>query len=121
MEVLVTEHGTALGIEDTDQSDSALQRTYQRTPERLRIRYVPLIKMLERICSETLSNSEVWGPRVKPEGGAPTVILRPWKLFVAYEKEIRNSVQEVESLVEAGQQTQGNGKADGKGIVEECE
>lgn len=122
MEILVTEHlhGTPRAIDDCHSPKGSLQRTNQRTPERLRIRYVPLIKTLERICSETLSNQEVWGVPIKPGTGAPTVLLRPWKLFVAYEREIRSSVHEVEALLDAARHKKENGGAIGKGDCEGC-
>lgn len=121
MEILVTEHGTTLGTEDDNPSSRTLKGPHQRTPERLRIRYVPLIKTIERICSEALSSDLVWGVTGRPETAAPSVILRPWKLFVAYEKEIRNSVQEVEAQVEAARQKEAKGRQVDKGVMDERE
>lgn len=119
MELLVTEHSTSLDEKDANYYNNDLQRTHHRTPERLRIRYVPLIKTLERICSESLSNHEVWGAGRKLEQGAPTVILRPWKLFVTYEKEIRNSVREVEALADVARHKERNRETVEKGIFED--
>lgn len=122
LEVLVTEHGTSYGPEHgtANESTSIWQREHQRTPERLRIRYTPLINTLEQVCKERLSSYQSWDAETKDGGGAPTVILRPWKLFIAYENEIRNSMHDLESLVESAQQDTANGGAVRKRISESC-
>jgi len=64
------------------------------SPERLRIRSRALNSLLERISGDEISNSFVKG-----DENAPVAYLRPFKLFVTYEAEIRASVQEVEARI----------------------
>lgn len=132
LEVLVAEHGTSatLGPEHDTASHSTkiCQRTHQQTPERLRIRYAPLIKTLEKVCGETLSNGHIWpsdnrtvlvmGART---GGAATVLLRPWKLLVAYEKEIRDSIHNIDTFVEPARREDVSGGVAETGLVGDCE
>lgn len=107
LEVLVADPGisaTSGSGEDTvSHSTSTCQPQHQQTPERLRIRYAPLIRILAKLCRETLSNFNFWsgdpGDRERT-GCSPTVLLRPWKLIVAYEKEIRDSIRNFDTLVE---------------------
>lgn len=129
LEVLVTDHSTSrLGPErdTTHISTNIPQQMHQLTPERLRIRYTPLIKMLEQVCRETLSNHQVWPvtgitPTMrKATRGASTVILRPWKFFVAYGNEIRDSVRKVESLVDSARREKSKDGTVTKGIFSEC-
>lgn len=120
MEALVTDQGPALRLQDGPVGDDNTNTSvddfgvpYQRTPERLRIRYAPLIRLLERTCRETLSNSQIQIEECTEDdqmGGAPTVFLRPWKLFVAYEKEIRDSVFEIEEALGEFVRKQANDK-----------
>lgn len=112
LEVLVTDHIPHLEMNKDPQKlprrSTGLVELYggnvtaRRTPERLRIRSLPLIAHLERICRETLSNHRVWAD--KPEVGAPAVLLRPFKLLFVYEQEIKESVQEVEALLQSAEQ-----------------
>lgn len=64
------------------------------SPERLRIRSVALNSLLEQISGDGIGN-------MYTKGGpnSPVVYLRPFKLFVTYEAEIRASVQEVEARI----------------------
>ena len=64
--------------------------TVQKSPERLRIRSAPLISHLEMTCRESLSNHQVWSDE------APVTLLRPFKLLVTYEEDIRASVKMIE-------------------------
>lgn len=107
LEVLVAEHDTPATLcpdGDIDSNPTSIcQRTHQQTPERLRIRYAPLIKTLEKVCRESLSSFNFW--RIRPgdrdrSGCAATILLRPWKLLVAYEKEIRDSTHNIDDFVE---------------------
>lgn len=129
LEVLVAEHGTSATIsldEDTaSQSTSICQRTHQQTPERLRIRYAPLVKTLEKVCMETLSNAYFWPSErdhmTDRSRGAATILLRPWKLLVAYEQEIRDSIRNIDVLWEPDRREDVNGRAAETRVVEDCE
>lgn len=107
LELLVADHGTSATYgssqDAASHSTSTCQRRHQQTPERLRIRYAPLIKVLEKVCRETLSNYNFWpgdpGDRERT-ACSPTVLLRPWKLIVAYETEIRDSVRNIDACVQ---------------------
>lgn len=124
-EILVTEHGTPaqaiLGLEQ----DAASRRTRSQTPERLRIRYAPLIKMLEKISRETIANQLLWPTDSILEGarsrGAPSVFLRPWKFFVAYEKEIRESVHKIDTFIDPAHPEDVSDGMVKEGLVDECE
>lgn len=106
LEVLVADNGTSasLGPDQCKASHSTdtCQREHQQTPERLRIRYAPLIRTLEKVCKETLSNYHFWpndrDPTERRTACAATILLRPWKLLVAYEKEIRDSIHDIDVL-----------------------
>ncbi|KAL1883328.1 hypothetical protein Daus18300_000386 [Diaporthe australafricana] len=111
LEVLVAEDGTSTTLApDHDaarHSTGIYRQTHRETPDRLRIRYAPLVKVLERVCRETLSNAYLWpgGDSDYTSGRragscAATVILRPWKIFVAYEKQIRDSIHNIDALIE---------------------
>lgn len=107
LEVLMADPGTSAtlgsGQDAASHSTSTCQRQHRQTPERLRIRFAPLIKTLEKVCKETLSNYNFWagepGDRERA-GCSPTILLRPWKLIVAYEKEIRDSIRNIDAFVE---------------------
>lgn len=129
LEVLVTEHSTSttLGLDHNPAGHptNIHQRTHRQSPERLRIRYAPLVKTLEKVCREVLSNNLLWpsehgitGSRTR---GAATILLRPWKLFVAYEKEIRESIHNIDALIEPAQPKDVSEGVAEKGVVEECE
>lgn len=128
LEVLVAENDTSgtFGSDHytTSHSTSIHQQTHQQTPERLRMRYVPLVKTLEKVCRETLSNYNVWpGDRDIPANhskGAPTVLLRPWKLLVVYEKEIRDSIHDIDGLWEPARREDVSGGAAEMRVVEDC-
>lgn len=68
--------------------------TAHQSPERLRIRSRALNSLLERI-----SGDEIGNPYTKGDENSPVVYLRPFKLFVTYEAEIRASVQEIEARI----------------------
>jgi hypothetical protein len=72
---------------------SGLDTAYQ-SPERLRIRSRALNSLLERISWDEIGNAFVKG-----DENSPVAYLRPFKLFVTYEAEIRASVQEVEARI----------------------
>lgn len=128
LEVLVVENGIS-ATHEPDQhtashSTSIDQWTSQQTPERLRIRYAPLVKTLERVCKEVLSNYYVWpdlDSYMKKTRGAPTILLRPWKLLVAYEKEIRDCIHHIDSLWEPARREDMSGGVAEIRVVEECE
>ncbi|KAJ0122199.1 hypothetical protein J7T55_002711 [Diaporthe amygdali] len=132
LEVLVTEHGTSamLGSDhyDAGHSTRICQRTHQQTPERLRIRYAPLIKTLEKVCGETISNQFIWPSDSRTAlmsgvrtGGAATILLRPWKLLVTYEKEIRASIHNIDTFVEPARREDVSGGVAEIGLVEDFE
>lgn len=107
LEILLAEPGISAtfgsGQDTVSHSTSTCQPRHQQTPERLRIRYAPLIRTLSKLCRETLSNFNFWsgdpGDRDRT-GCSPTVLLRPWKLIVAYETEIRESIKNIDAFVE---------------------
>jgi hypothetical protein len=66
-------------------------------PERLRIRSRALLALLGRITGEELLGN---GFTRNIEHPAPVVFLRPFKLFVSYEKEIKAEVRELELKIE---------------------
>lgn len=68
--------------------------TAHQSPERLRIRSKALNSLLERISGDDIGNE-----LTKGDENSPVVYLRPFKLFVTYEAEIRASVQEVEARI----------------------
>jgi hypothetical protein len=68
--------------------------TAYQSPERLRIRSRALNSLLERISGDEIGNSFVKG-----DENSPVAYLRPFKLFVTYEAEIRASVQEIEARI----------------------
>lgn len=129
LEVLVTEHGTSATLgpdhNTASHSNSIFQRTHQQTPERLRIRYAPLVKTLEKICRETISSHNIWDSDdttlTRQTGGAATVILRPWKLFVTYEKDIRDSVHNIDAFLELARREDVSGGVAETGVVEDRE
>ena len=87
LEVLRPQSSQAL---DTDTTNT----TRSQVPERLRIRYQPLLEHIQTITGETV------GLDISEESGA--VFLRPFKLFVQYEDEIRNSLPALqESILQA--------------------
>ncbi|KAL2286014.1 hypothetical protein FJTKL_07262 [Diaporthe vaccinii] len=129
LEVLVYENDTSsvLGLDQYTDSHSTriCQRTHQQTPERLRIRYAPLVKTLEKVCKETLSNSYIWPSErdytTDGSRGAATILLRPWKLLAAYEKEIRDSIHNIDVLWEPDRREDVSGKVAETRVVEEFE
>lgn len=128
LEVLVADHGISATLSPNyntpSQSTVNSQRARQETPERLRIRYAPLIKTLEKICRETLSNYYFWASdavdRERP-GCSSTILLRPWKLFVAYEKEIRGSIDNIDAFVEPARKEDLGGGITGTQVIDDCE
>lgn len=77
---------------DSSEADVAFQ-----VPERLRIRPRPLLQLLARISGVELLSV---GYTRNIETPAPVVFLRPFKLFVTYEKEIRDQVRVLEAKIE---------------------
>jgi hypothetical protein len=65
-----------------------------QSPERLRIRSRALNSLLERISGDEIGNGNTKG-----DENSPVAYLRPFKLFVTYEAEIRASVQELEAQI----------------------
>lgn len=129
LEVLMADDGTSATL-DSDQyaaghSTRTRQGTDQQTPERLRIRYAPLIKTLEKVCRETLSNYHFWhGEREStgnPHGCSAAILLRPWKLLVAYEKEIRDSIHNIDAFVKPARQEDVIGGVAETQLLEDCE
>lgn len=129
LEVLVSENGTSamLGPDQytASHSTSICQRADQQIPERLRIRHAPLVKTLEKVCKETLSNDYIWpSERDHTEdriAGAATVLLRPWKLLIAYEKEIRDSIHNIDVLWEPDRREDVSSSVAETRVVEDCE
>lgn len=126
LEVLVADHGTSatLGPDQHSASLSTSVGQSQQTPERLRIRYPPLIKTLEKVCRERLSNSW-WFTEGKSIADrpvtAPTVLLRPWKLLIAYEKQIRDSIDNIDAFVEPVRRGNVSGGVAETGVIQESE
>lgn len=129
LETLVTDHSTP-AIPGPEQNAAGhltivSQRTHQQTPERLRIRYAPLIKLLEKVSRETLSNQLLWPSESILTGvrsrGASSVFLRPWKFLVAYENEIRESVHKIDKLIDPARPEDVVDGVVKKGLVDECE
>ncbi|KAJ9156114.1 AAA family ATPase [Pleurostoma richardsiae] len=114
LEVEVTDFTSPTGIQDSPgeprrRNTGLLGLADQRTPEKLRIRSLPLIAHLERVCRETISNNRVRRPD-NQNRLAPVVLLRPFKLVFAYEQEIRESVQQIESLAQSAQEAKAEGR-----------
>ncbi|KAH7144593.1 hypothetical protein B0J13DRAFT_47647 [Dactylonectria estremocensis] len=80
-------------------------------PERLRLRSCALIAHLRNISRESVSRILDHTFRDSTERWSPSLILRPFKLLVIYEHEIRESVEEIESLIQSAQE-QGSEKKD---------
>jgi hypothetical protein len=116
VEVLITDHSAPRSsgsianradVQSTNVADSVdlkdvhLRRSETdgilQIPERLRIRSRALLSLLGRISGEDLLSS---GFTRNIENPAPVVFLRPFKLFVSYEKEIRAEVGELELKIE---------------------
>ncbi|KAH8885480.1 hypothetical protein GQ53DRAFT_628393, partial [Thozetella sp. PMI_491] len=98
LEVLVSEDIVQPGPSDKQVASSGelFIAPTRQSPERLRLRSLPLIAHLEKICRESLSNPRVW--EWKQGKGAPVILLRPFKLLIGYEKEIRASIKSVENM-----------------------
>lgn len=126
LEVLVTEHSTSATLgPDRHTASHPTEGTHQQTPERLRIRYAPLVKTLEKVCRETLSNYNFWPTEREPwssriGSSSATILLRPWKLLIAYEKEIRDSVHNIDALVEPVRREDVSGEVAETGVLEDC-
>ena len=108
LEVLVTEY-----IEKKHQQEDSEplskptglnsdQASIQRSPERLRIRSRPLILHLQKITATQISDG-LYLP-TQDANESSTVFLRPFKFFVAFEKEIRQSIGDVETAVQLQEQ-----------------
>jgi len=116
VEVLITDHSTPRSsgsiayrsdVQSAETADSADSKVVPlrmsetegilQIPERLRIRSRALLSLLGRISGEDLLSN---GLTRNIENPAPVVFLRPFKLFVSYEKEIRAEVQELELKIE---------------------
>jgi Domain of unknown function (DUF7025) len=116
VEVLITDHNvsrfgrsflkssddpTAEVVDTADPKIVPLRRTgtegILQIPERLRIRSRALLTLLGRISGEELLSV---GYTRNIETPAPVVFLKPFKLFVSYEKEIRAEVRELELKIE---------------------
>ncbi|KAK7964340.1 hypothetical protein PG988_011314 [Apiospora saccharicola] len=112
LEVLVTEH-----IEKKPQQGeleplskstglNSDQASIQWSPERLRIRSRPLCLHLQKITSTQISDG-LYLP-TQDINESSTVFLRPFKLFVSFEKEIRQSIADVEAAVRLQEQETAN-------------
>lgn len=91
LEVLINEH-----IQDESSSGITVQgeqTTFRGTPEQIRIRTRPLARLLLlEIGSAAILPSKLSPPRTgEPESS--TVILRPFKIFVTYEQQIRRIIR----------------------------
>lgn len=67
-------------------------------PERLRIRSRMLAKHLERLTGQRLEPDSGYG--ISEKTPSSIVLLRPFKLFVTFERSIRASVQDLEDQIE---------------------
>lgn len=127
LEVLVAENGTSATLRPDQYTAShatgMYQGTHQQTPERLRIRYAPIVKTLEKVCRETLTNYQFWpnNRNIDRTGCVPTVLLRPFKLLVAYEKEIRDSVHNIDALWDPPRRKDLSGEEAEIRVVNNCE
>lgn len=127
LEVLVAENDTSATLPPdqytTSHPTSMSQGTYQQTPERLRMRYAPTVKTLEKVCRETLTNYHFWPNNRNTDrtGCAPTVLLRPFKLLVAYEKEIRDSIHNIDALWDPPRRKDVSGEEAEIRVVNNCE
>lgn len=74
------------------------------SPERLRIRSWALIYHLRNVCRESLPTSNSIFERI--DESPSVVMLRPFKLLVMYDQEIRESVKEIEAIVEQPEETE---------------
>ncbi|KAK7999089.1 hypothetical protein PG991_014764 [Apiospora marii] len=108
LEVLITAHVEKKHqqAESTLVSDSTRfggdQASIQWSPERLRIRSRPLLLHLQKVTATQISDGLSVPEKDSPESS--TVFLRPFKLFVAFEKEIRRSIVDVEASVQLQEQ-----------------
>jgi hypothetical protein len=134
LEVLVSEQSNQLGAKsDIDTPPSRrytgverAQETFHHIPETLRIRSRSLISHLERITRAPIpTKSEVDEVRgmILYSG---VLVLRPFKLFVLHEKEIRQSLQEVEKLARrqtevAGEETRDDQDFDNNDLRQDLE
>ncbi|CAJ0543642.1 Ff.00g038530.m01.CDS01 [Fusarium sp. VM40] len=75
--------------------------TYYMPIEKLRIRSRPLMTHLEALTGRSMISVADSDTLLYEDVFSAIVILRPFKLFVRYETAIRESVEDVESLIEA--------------------
>ncbi|KAK8062230.1 hypothetical protein PG997_014327 [Apiospora hydei] len=76
------------------ESDQARMR---QVPERLRIRSRPLVMHLQKTTATQISD-DLYPPE-KDTKETSVVVLAPFKLFVMFEKEIRQSISDVEAAI----------------------
>ncbi|KAH8669872.1 hypothetical protein BGZ61DRAFT_111798 [Ilyonectria robusta] len=74
------------------------------SPERLRIRSWALIYHLRNVCRESLPSSNSIFERI--DESPAVVFLRPFKLLIMYDQDIRESVKEIEAIVEQPEETE---------------
>ncbi|KAK8063319.1 hypothetical protein PG996_007971 [Apiospora saccharicola] len=108
LEVLITEHiekkrqeADSAPVNKSASLDSD-QASIQWSPERLRVRSRPLLLHLQKVTATQIS--ELRSGPVKDVHESSTVFLRPFKFFVAFEKEIRRSIVDVEAAVRSQEQ-----------------
>ncbi|KAK8112587.1 P-loop containing nucleoside triphosphate hydrolase protein [Apiospora sp. TS-2023a] len=108
LEVLITEHiGKLQQPEESEpvRKSTSLdsdQASIQWSPEQLRIRSRPLLMHLQKITATQISD-ELDVP-AKHSDESSIVFLRPFKFLVAFEKEIRQSIGDVEVAVQLQEQ-----------------
>ena len=118
MELLITGVNTPGPNDQTGTDPTPKSSTMNSVPERLRIRYQPLLNHLFSVTKEEISADA-------DEAG--TVFLRPFKFFVKHEAAIRDSLPELKELLRKGKEPRDKSTktletdlmAKGKGIAQD--
>jgi hypothetical protein len=88
--------------------------THHMFIERLRIRSRPLMSHLEAVTGRSMISTADTDTILYEEVYSSVVILRPFKVFIRYETAIRESVKEVESLIQADASRKAKKSAEGR-------
>jgi hypothetical protein len=88
--------------------------TYHMFIERLRIRSRPLMSHLEAVTGRPMISAADTDTLFYEEVYSSVVILRPFKFFIRYETAIRESVEEVEWLIQADASRKAKKSAEGR-------
>jgi hypothetical protein len=117
LEVLLDDRGP-LPISGSKRDATNNNPNGHQSPERLRIRPKALGKHIGRICGQdTATSTTAYGDT--KEAPSSIVFLRPFKLFVTFETEIRASVQELEAQIEKKAAEKAADTADSKGKLQQ--